>query len=100
MLAHTFLAVTAHKAKKRGPNKPNNQTDRIIHPTSRPNPKPRHPSIDDLSRSPSLKSADSSTSSTAANTASPTACTGQPGAADTKPRPAEPTSDATSACRR
>jgi hypothetical protein len=30
MLAHTFLAVTAHKAKKRGPNTPNNQTDRII----------------------------------------------------------------------
>ena len=24
MLAHTFLAVTAHKTKKRGPNKPNN----------------------------------------------------------------------------
>ena len=100
MLAHTFLAVTAHKAKKRGPNKPNNQTNKTTDPTSRPNQKPRHPSTDASSRSPSPKSADSSTSSTTTNAPSPTPCTGQPGAADTKPRPAEPTSDATSACRR
>jgi SRSO17 transposase len=99
MLVHTFLAVTAHKAKKGGPTKPNNQTNKTTDPTNRPNPKPRHPSIDASSRSPSPKSADSSTSSTATYTPSPTPCTGQPGAADTKPRPAEPTSDATSAYR-
>ena len=90
MLAHTFLAVTAHKAKKRGPTKPNNQTNKTTDPTSQP--KPHHPSIDASSRSPSPKSVDSSTSSTTANTPSPTACTGQPGAA-------EPTSDATFAYR-
>lgn len=94
MLTHTFLTVTTHKAKKGGPNKPEDYTNKTIDPTSRPNRKPRHPSIDALSRSPSPKSADSSTSCTATDTSSPTACTGQPGAADTKPRPAEPTSDA------
>jgi SRSO17 transposase len=46
MLAHTFLAVTAHNAKKRGPNTVNNQTSMTIHPTSQPHPKPRHPSTD------------------------------------------------------
>jgi len=97
MLAHTFLAITAHKTKKGGANKPNNKTNTTIDPTSRPNRKPRHRSIDALSRSPSPKSADSSTSFTATNTPSPTACTGQPGAAGTKPRHGEPTSDATSA---
>jgi SRSO17 transposase len=58
MLAHTFLAITAHKAKKRGANNPNNWHD----PARRPNRKPRHALIDALSRSPSPKSADSSTS--------------------------------------
>jgi SRSO17 transposase len=58
MLAHTFLAITAHKAKKRGANKPNNLQNKA----RRPNRKPRHPPIDALSRSPSPKSADSSTS--------------------------------------
>jgi SRSO17 transposase len=44
MLAHTFLAVTAHHAKKRGANTPHNQTSPKIHPTPRPNRKPLHPS--------------------------------------------------------
>lgn len=43
MLAHTFLAVTAHKAKKGGAN---NENGRKIGPTDRPRRKPRHPSID------------------------------------------------------
>ncbi len=46
MLTHTFLAVTAHHAKKRGPNTPHNQTSRKIHPPPRPNRKPLHPSTD------------------------------------------------------
>jgi len=46
MLTHTFLAVTAHHAKKRGPNAPYNQTSRKIHPTRQPNRKPLHPSTD------------------------------------------------------
>lgn len=32
MLTHTFLTVTAHHAKKRGPNTPHNETSRKIHP--------------------------------------------------------------------
>ena len=46
MLTHTFLAVTAHHAKKRGANTPHNQTSRKIHPTRPPNRKPPHPSTD------------------------------------------------------
>ncbi|MGH3789081.1 MAG: IS701 family transposase [Pseudonocardiaceae bacterium] len=44
MLTHTFLAITAHKAKKRGAKTPHNQTSRKNHPTRRPNQKPLHPS--------------------------------------------------------
>lgn len=40
MLAHTFLAVTAHKAKKRGAETGNSQTSETTHPTT----KPRRPS--------------------------------------------------------
>jgi SRSO17 transposase len=43
MLAHTFLAVTAHTTKKRGTTTPNNPTTTTTHPTNPPNPKPRHP---------------------------------------------------------
>lgn len=46
MLAHTFLAVTAHKAKKRGAHTVHNQTSMTIHPTHQPHRKPRHPSTD------------------------------------------------------
>lgn len=47
MLAHTFLTVTAHTAKKGGTNTPNNLTNRRrTHPTRRPNRKPRHQSTD------------------------------------------------------
>jgi SRSO17 transposase len=46
MLTHTFLTVTAHHAKKRGPNTPHNKTSRTIHPARRPNRKPHHPSTD------------------------------------------------------
>jgi len=46
MLAHTFLAVTAHTAKKGGPHAPRSETRPIIHPTRRPNRKPRHLSVD------------------------------------------------------
>jgi SRSO17 transposase len=44
MLTHTFLAVTAHHAKKRGANTPHNQTSPKIHPTPRPNRTPLNPS--------------------------------------------------------
>jgi SRSO17 transposase len=44
MLAHTFLAVTAHKAKKRGAKTPNRRTDQTIHATNPPNRKSSHPS--------------------------------------------------------
>jgi SRSO17 transposase len=46
MLAHTFLAVTAHKTKKGGATKPNRRPSQTIHPANRPNRKPRHPSTD------------------------------------------------------
>jgi hypothetical protein len=46
MLAHTFLAVTAHKTKKGGADRENNQASQTIHPASRPNRKPRHRSTD------------------------------------------------------
>lgn len=39
MLTHTFLAVTAHKAKKRGADQPENRTKKQTHPATRPNPK-------------------------------------------------------------
>jgi len=42
MLAHTFLAITAHTTKKRGANKPTSQTSTQTHP----NQKPHHPSTD------------------------------------------------------
>ncbi|HET9257447.1 MAG TPA: IS701 family transposase [Pseudonocardiaceae bacterium] len=44
MLTHTFLAITAHHAKKRGASTPHHQASRKIHPAPRPNPKPLHPS--------------------------------------------------------
>lgn len=46
MLAHTFLAVMAHKAKKGGTNTPNNTTSKKTHPACRPNRKPHHRSTD------------------------------------------------------
>jgi len=46
MLTHTFLAVTAHHAKKRGAKTPHNETSRKAPPTRRPNQKPLHPSTD------------------------------------------------------
>lgn len=45
MLAHTFLAITAHTTKKGGPHTPRGETSTTIHPTGQ-NRKPRHPSID------------------------------------------------------
>jgi hypothetical protein len=39
MLAHTFLAITAHTTKKGGTNKPHSLT-------RKPDQKPHHPSID------------------------------------------------------
>jgi SRSO17 transposase len=62
MLAHTFLAVTAHKAKKGAANQQDNQPRRTLQPTSRPSRKSLpQPSIDVSPRSPSPKSGDSST---------------------------------------
>jgi SRSO17 transposase len=46
ILAHTFLAVAAHKAKKRGPTTPNNHTTRPAPPTRQPNLKPHQPATD------------------------------------------------------
>lgn len=99
MLAHTFLAVTAHTTKKRGTSTPESETLTTIPPESRPNQKSRNLPIGVLSHSPSPRSAGSSTSFTAANTPSPTACTSPSGAADTKPKPAGPTSDVISTCK-
>ncbi len=91
MLAQTYLAVTAQQTKKGDLRQPNNRTH--------PNHEPNHPSTAVLSHSPSLKSADSSTSPTATNTPSTTACAGRSGAGSTKPRPAGPMSGATSDSR-
>jgi SRSO17 transposase len=44
MLAHTFLTITAHTTKKRGANTPKSSTPTTIHPATRPNQKPHHPS--------------------------------------------------------
>ena len=44
MLAHTFLAITAHTTKKRGTNTPESSTPTTIHPATQPNQKPHHPS--------------------------------------------------------
>lgn len=44
MLTHTFLAVTAHHAKKRGATTPHHETSRKIHPTPQPNRTPLDPS--------------------------------------------------------
>jgi SRSO17 transposase len=43
MLAHTFLASTAHKAKKRGTTKPDNNTSSTTQPLSPPHRTPPHP---------------------------------------------------------
>ena len=62
MLAHTFLAVTAHKAKKGAANQQDNQPRSTLQPTSRPSRKSLpQPSIDVSPRSPSPKSGGSST---------------------------------------
>ena len=62
VLAHTFLAVTAHKAKKGAANQQDNQPRRTLQPTSRPSRKSLpQPSIDVSPRSPSPKSGGSST---------------------------------------
>lgn len=83
MLAHTFLAITAHHAKKRGAATPN----------------PHHPSTNASSHSPSPKSAGYSTYPAATTKRSSTACTGRPIDAGIKPKPAEHTSGATSTSR-
>ena len=44
MLAHTFLTITAHTTKKGGANTPESSTPTTIHPATRPNHKPHHPS--------------------------------------------------------
>jgi SRSO17 transposase len=44
MLAHTFLAITAHTTKKRGASTPESSTPTTIHPATRPDQKPHHPS--------------------------------------------------------
>ena len=93
MLAHTFLAVTAATARKRGTS-PRTQTRSPPKPTSQP------PATDASSHSPSPKYADLSISTATAATRSPMACTGPSSAAATRPRPAALTSDDTSACRR
>ena len=61
MLAHTFLAITAHQAKKRGAATPNTTTNQTTHPTHRRNPQPHHPPANASSHSPSPKPADYST---------------------------------------
>ncbi|MGH3592540.1 MAG: IS701 family transposase [Pseudonocardiaceae bacterium] len=50
MLAHTILAITTHKAKKRGPTRPHNQTPTTHHPTNQPNRKQHNPHTDASSR--------------------------------------------------
>jgi SRSO17 transposase len=45
MLAHTFLAITAHTTKKGGAAEPLSPTSGIIHPASGPDQTPRHPFI-------------------------------------------------------
>ena len=79
MLAHTFLAVIASKAKKaaasvKGGAQPAERLNKYDQLSEiRPNRIPRHPSTGPSSRSPSPKFADSSTSFTRANRPSPTA---------------------------
>jgi SRSO17 transposase len=46
MLAHTFLAVLAHTAKKGDPNPPHSQQNTTLHPSGQPNRNPPHASID------------------------------------------------------
>jgi SRSO17 transposase len=46
LLAHTFLAIAAHKAKKRGTTTPNNHTTRPTQPTRQPHRKPHQPTTD------------------------------------------------------
>jgi len=59
MLAHTFLAITAHKAKKGATSQPGNQTPTTIYQAIPPNPKYHAPFTDVLSPSPSQRYADS-----------------------------------------
>jgi len=92
MLAHTFLAITAHKTKKGGPHTNRTTTTQPDNQTTRP--------VDASSHSPSPKSVDSFPSKTVTPKPSTTACAGQPGADDTKPTPAEPTSSTDSGNRR
>jgi SRSO17 transposase len=46
MLAHTFLAITAHTTKKGDHNTPGHPERTTAHPTSQSNQKPHHPFID------------------------------------------------------
>jgi SRSO17 transposase len=46
MLAHTFLAVIAHTAKKGDPHPPHSRQNATLHPSGQPNQNPPHPSID------------------------------------------------------
>ena len=48
MLAHTFLAITAHKARKRGPNENTSASPSTIYPTNQPDSK-RHDTFTDNS---------------------------------------------------
>ena len=59
MLAHTFLAITALKAKKGDTGHPSNQTPTPIYQAIPPNPKHDTSFTEDLSTSPSQRYADS-----------------------------------------
>jgi len=62
MLTHSFLTITAHQAKKGGPDNPS---------TTKQSPTPHHQFTEDSSPSPSPKYADSSISPTKSNPPSP-----------------------------
>jgi len=60
MLAHTFLAITAHKARKRGPNENTNASPTTIYPTNQPDSKRHDAFTENSSDQHSPKYADSS----------------------------------------
>ena len=60
MLAHTFLAITAHKARKRGPNENMSASPTTIYPTNQPDSKRHDAFTENSSDSHSPKYADSS----------------------------------------
>jgi SRSO17 transposase len=62
MLAHTFLAITAQKARKKGPDENMSASPSRIYPTNRPEQERHDASTENSSISPSPKYADSSQS--------------------------------------